>query len=273
MAELPIYDSARRPSPFIDELQQLFRYRDLLLELISRDVKVRYKRSVLGVGWTMLHPLLTVIILSIIFANLFRFSVENYPLYLLSGLLVWNLFTATTTHSMTQIIWGGGLLNRIYMPKAVFAVSSVGTGLVNIALAIIPLLLIMIATGVPLSLSLLSLPVAVMLTAVFALGISLFLSALAIYFADVLNMFEVILLIWMYATPIFYPVEIVPEQFRWIIALNPMYYYVELFRAPILTGSIASAQNYAIGTLVASITLVFGWWYFTRQADEFAYRV
>lgn len=273
MTDVPVYDSANRPSAFVDEFNQLIRYRSLLIELISRDIKTRYKRSILGVAWTMMHPLLMMAILTFVFSNIFRFQIQNYPVYLLSGLLIWNLFTTTTTHAMTQLIWGGGLLNRIYLPKAIFAVSAVGTGLINLLLALIPLFLIMIVTGTPFRLSLLMLPVAILLTAIFSLGIGLFLSALAVYFADVLNMFEIILMMWLYATPIFYPIDIIPERFLWIMNLNPMYYLIELFRAPIHTGNIASPRVFVLSFVIVIVSLVIGWWYFTRRSDEFAYRV
>lgn len=270
---MPIYDSDNRPPPFIDEFNELIRYRSLLIELISRDIKARYKRSVLGVAWTMLHPLMTMAILAFVFSQVFRFSIQNYPVYLLSGLLIWNLFTTTTTHAMAQLVWGGGLLNRIYIPKAVFAVSSVGTGLVNIFIALVPLMIIMLATGVPFSVSLLTLPVAIFLTALFSLGVGLVLSALAVYFADVLRIYEIILTMWMYATPIFYPLDILPERFRWIVTLNPMYYLVDLFRAPVTQGVIAPLSSYIYAFLAVTISLLIGWWVFSRETGEFAYRI
>ena len=273
MSKPSIFDSSDRPAPFIDELVQLFRYKDLLRELVARDIKTRYKRSVLGVTWTMLHPLLTMVILTVVFSSIFRFRADNYAIYLLSGLLIWNFFSTTILHAMTQLAWGGALLRRIYLPKAVFAVSSIGTGLVNLALAMIPLLLIMIVANTPISPALLFLPVAVVLTAMFALGMGLFLSTLAAYYTDVVRMFEILLLLWFYLTPILYPLEIVPEQFRWVVAVNPMTQYVALFRAPILEGTFAGLDVLGLATIWAVSSLVIGWWFFARQADELPYRV
>ena len=273
MTTTQIYDSARRPSPFVDELEQLFRYRSLLRELVARDIKTRYKRSALGVGWTMLNPLLTMLVLTLVFSAIFRFSVANYSVYILSGLLLWNFLATTTLHAMTQMTWGGGLLNRIYLPKAAFAVSSIGTGLVNLALALVPLLLIMVATGLPITASLLYLPIPVVLTAMFALGVGLLLSSLAVYYTDVVNMYEIVLMLWMYLTPIIYPLEILPEQFRWVVEWNPMYYLVELFRTPIYQGALPPVEYLVRGAAAAAVALAVGWWFFTRQADEFAYRV
>ena len=268
-----IYDSATRPSPFTDELVQLFRYRDLVRELVSRDIKARYKRSALGLGWTMLHPLLSMMVLTLVFSNVFRFSVDNYAVYILCGLVLWNFFSTTTTHAMTQMTWGGGLLSRIYLPKAVFAASSIGTGLVNLALALVPLLVIAVLSGVSLHWSLLVLPGAVALTAMFALGVGLLLSALGVYYTDVINMYEIILTLWMYLTPIIYPIEILPSGVRAVVELNPMYYFLELFRAPIYAGVVPPGDVWLKALLLATGMMILGWWYFTRKADEFAYRV
>jgi len=272
-SRVEIYDSAERPPPFIDEFTQLIRYRSLIVELVSRDIKTRYKRSFLGIGWTMLHPLLTMLVLTAVFSAIFRFSVPNYIVYVLSGLLLWNFFSTTTTHAMTQLAWGGSLLSRIYLPKAVFAASSIGTGLVNIALAMVPLLVIMAITQVPYSAALLFLPVAVALTAVFAFGVGLFISTQAVYYTDVVNMYEIILMLWFYLTPIIYPLSVLPPLVARFVLLNPMYTFLEMFRAPINQGTLPAAEVLALGVLWSLVSLTIGWWVFTRKADEFAYRV
>jgi ABC-type polysaccharide/polyol phosphate export permease len=224
-------------------------------------------------GWTMLHPLLSMVVLTLVFSSIFRFSVEHYAVYILSGLLLWTFLATGTTHAMTQLAWGGGLLNRIYLPKAAFAVSAIGTGLVNLGLALVPLLVIAVVSGLPLTWSLLTIPGAVLLTAMFALGVALLLSALAVYYVDVVNMYEIVLTLWMYLTPIIYPIDILPEGVRAVVELNPMYYLVELFRAPIYAGVVPGLDVWLKGLGVAAGMLLVGWWYFTRQADEIAYRV
>lgn len=271
--EAPVYDSSLRPRPFVDELVQLLRYRNLLRELISRDIKMRYKRSLLGVGWTMLHPLLTMAIMTFVFSAIFRFSIPHYPVYLLSGLLVWNFFTTSTTYAMSQLVWGGGLLNRIYLPKASFAVSAVGTAIVNLVLAVVPLLVIMLVTSAPINWTLAFLPVPIVLLAAFSLGVGLFMSSLAVYFGDALNMYEVLLTMWMYATPIFYPIDIIPARYQWVLKLNPMYHLVQLFRWPTFAAGLPPWHTVLIAVLVAGGSILIGWWFFTRKADEYAYRV
>ena len=271
--EIPIYDSARRGVPFVEEFVELIRYRDLVLQLVSRNIKMRYKRSVLGVAWTMLNPLLMMIVLAMVFSHIFRFTVENYLIYVLSGLLFWNFFAQTTNSAMSELVWGGSLLTRIYVPRAVFAASALGTGLVNLLLSIVPLMLIMLATGVPIRPAMLFLPVPILLTAAFALGLGLLLSTLAVYFTDVVEMYVIALAAWMYLTPVIYPLEIIPENLRWLFKLNPLFHLLELFRAPIYAGWLAGPKTLAAAGLVAIVSLLIGWWFFTKRADDFAYRV
>jgi ABC-type polysaccharide/polyol phosphate export permease len=268
-----IFDSARRPPAYLEELRQLFRYRNLIGELIARDIKTRYKRSLLGIAWTMLNPLLTMLVLAVIFSSIFRFSFEHYVVYLLSGLLIWQLLAQTTTYAMGQMIWGGDLLRKIYLPRTAFAVSSIGTGLVNLGLSLIPLFLIMMLTGVKLTPALLMLPVGVVLTAMFSLGIGLFLSALAVYYTDILSIYEILLMIWMYLTPIIYPVEALPQSVRRLVAFNPMSGFVELFRQPIVNGIPASLETYGWSAIAALLALIAGWMFFTHRADAIAYHV
>lgn len=268
-----MYDSARRAPAMIEELREVIRYRDLLAQLIARNLKVRYKRSVLGLAWTMLNPLAMMTILTIVFSNVFRISLEHYPVYVLSALVLWNFFAQTTMVATTELVWGGSLFQRIYVPRTTFTLSAVGTGLFNLILSLVPLILIMLVIGVPLRPVLLVLPFAILLVAMFTLGIALILSMLAVYFTDVLDIHQLVLTAWMYLTPIIYPVEIVPEQYRWLFNLNPMYHLLELFRTPIYAGTLPSLEHLGAASVSAIAVLLLGWWAFASRVDEFAYRV
>ncbi len=273
MQTIEFYDSAQRPPPMLEELREVWRYRNLLAQLIARTIKVRYKRSALGLMWTMLNPLMMMAIWSIVFSQLFRVTLEHYAVYALSALVLWNFFSQGTLTAMTELAWGNGLLQRIYVPRTIFAVSAVGTGLVNLLLALVPLAVIMLVTGVPLSPALVFLPVPILLTAMFALGVGLALSVLAVSFTDVVDIYQVALTAWLYLTPIIYPQEIVPPQLQWVFRLNPMYYLLELFRQPIYSGHLPSFEMVAIASIIALGALTFGWWFFARNADGLAYRV
>jgi ABC-2 type transport system permease protein len=271
--EVPIYDSARRVWPLIEEFKELLRYRDLLTQLIVRNIKTRYKRSVLGIVWTMLNPLLMMLVLTFVFSEVFKFSVTHYAAYALAGISLWNFFAQTTSGAMSELIWGGSLMKRIYIPRAIFAFTALGTALINLMLSLAPLFLIMIITGVPLRPTIFLLPAPILLTAMFALGVALFLSRIAAYFADVLEMYQILLTMWMYLTPIIYPKEIVPARLKWMLNLNPMYHLIEFFRAPLQEGWVPNLKMIMLATLISVLTLTFGWWFFSRKADELAYRI
>jgi ABC-type polysaccharide/polyol phosphate export permease len=269
-----IYDSAHLRHPLLEELMAVVKYRELILQFISRSLKTRYKRSFLGVVWTLLNPLLTMIVLTLVFSNMFRnFNIQYYPIYILSGLVVWNFFSFTTHSSMGDMVWSGDLLHRIYVPKSVFAISAAGTGLVNLAISLIPLILIAVVMGVPLNISLFVLPLSILLLSIFALGIGLIISTAAAFFADMLPVYDVVLTLWMYATPIIYPFEMIPESYRPIFSLNPLLHMVRLFRAPLLEGRLPSWDTWLIAASFSFLTLIIGGLVFTAKSNEYAYRV
>lgn len=268
----PIYDSAQRGSPAIEELREILRYRNLLLQMVRRDVVTRYKRSVLGIAWTMLNPLGTTLVLTIVFSEVFG-AERSYAAYVLSGLMAWLFFAQTTNACMIGLIWGSGLLHRIYMPRTIFAVSAIGTGLVNLVLSVIPLLLVTFIVGIPLTPAALLLPVAVLFLAMFSLGLGLLLSSIAVHFADVTEMYQILLTAWMYLSPVIYRAELIPEKYRWIVHINPMYYLIEYFRAFIYRGTLPGLGETLLVGGISLAALLLGWLVFARKADEFAYRV
>ena len=268
-----VYDSSRLPPPFLRELYELIRYRDLVGQLISRDIRTRYKRSLLGVGWTLLNPLLMMAVLTLVFSQLFRANITHYAVYLLSAQLVWIFLAQTTTQAMNSLTWGGALVTKIYLPRSVFAIAQVGAGLVNLALSLLPLLLITLLSGAPLTWALLWLPLPMLLIACFALGIGLLLSTLAISFPDVVEMYQVILAAWYFLTPIIYPLSALPASGRLLMNLNPAYHLVEAFRRPVYAGVGPDTVTVVAGTAVALVTLVAGWLFFTAAADEIPARV
>jgi ABC-2 type transport system permease protein len=269
---IPIYDSSRRGLPAIEELRELYRYRNLVLQMIRRNLVIRYKRSVLGIAWTMLNPLGTTLILTFVFSNVFG-GAAHYAPYVLSGLLCWSFFSQTTSDSMANLLWGEGLLRRIYVPRTVFAVSAIGTGLINLAIGLVPLLLVMLVTGMIPQACALLLPIPTLFLAMFALGVGLLISTVAVYFADMVSMYGIALTAWMYISPVIYTLDRLPPQYMWIIKLNPMYYLITLFREPIYYSQVPTLSEFLVAGAIATITLLAGWWVFTAKSDEFAYRV
>lgn len=270
---LSVYDSARRPPAIVEELIQIVRYRSLVRQLVRRDIVTRYKRSVLGLAWTMLNPLGIMLVLLLAFSKVFGAG-QSYAVYLLTGLVAWNFFSQTTTFVATQFVWGGVLLSRIYVPRAAFAVSAIGAGLVNLVLSLVPLAVVMAVTGTRLHTPVVLLPVAIGLLALFAFGVGLLLSTLAVYFSDVVEMYQVAVLAWLYLTPIIYPEQIVPASYRWwMFHLNPMYHFIKLTRLALLYGQWPSVRAVGAAAAIAVGAAALGWVVFTSRADDLAYRV
>jgi ABC-type polysaccharide/polyol phosphate export permease len=272
-ASKPVYDSATYRVSAISELQELGKYRYLLGQLIRRDILTRYKRSVLGVAWTMLNPLGTMLILTFVFSNFFKSTVPHFPVYILSGLLVWNFFSQGTNAAISGLVWGGSLLKRIYIPSTVFGVSAIGTALVNLVLSLFPLVIVMLIDSAPFYLSLLFLPVAILLLTAFTLGFGLFISSLAVFFPDVAEMYQVLLTAWMYLTPIIYPESLISAKWMPFYTINPMYWMVKMFRLPIFEGRMPTWQEFIPALAWSAGMLLLGWIYFTSKTEEYAYRV
>lgn len=268
-----IYDSSRSRPAIIKEAIELYRYRELLWQLVHRDLTVRYKRSTLGFIWTMLNPLLMMLVLTIVFSNLFRFEIARYPVYLLSGMLLYGFFQWGTSQAIHNLTWGGGLMSKIYLPKSIFVATASFVSLVNLLWALIPLAIIMIVNHNSFSFALLFLPVAISLTFIFALGIGLFVGTLAVFFADINDIYSIALTILTYLTPLFYPISVVPKKYISLIYMNPMYYFVEIFRQPIHSGVLPDGALVLRAVLIAIGAFFAGWWFFTKKSDEFAYRI
>jgi ABC-2 type transport system permease protein/lipopolysaccharide transport system permease protein len=251
------------------ELHDITRSAHLLRNLVHRDITIRYKRSVLGFFWTMLHPLLLALILMMVFSSVFRFAVPRYELYVLAALLPWNFFAQTTVGSMASLAWNGSLMKRVRVPKSIFTLSTVLAGLVNLALAYIPLVLIMLLRGAPIRPSIAFLPVSLLILALFTYGVSLLLTALAVYFVDVREMYNVALTALMYFTPVIYPIEVVPERFRRVFELNPLMYFIEIVRAPVHDGVLPSVHALVITSSCALAACVVGWLVFRRLSRGF----
>ena len=265
-----LVNSADEKLSVINEIRDLAAHRNLLWNLVRRDLTVRYKRSMIGFFWTMLNPLLLMIILTVVFSTIFRFEgIENYPTYFLSTYLVFGFFAQTTNQSMASLSWNGALMKRVRVPKSIFAVSTTLSGLVNLCLAYIPLFLIMMVTGAPICLTVLYLPFSFLLIAMFTLGVSLLMSAMAVYFEDVQHMYHVATFGLMYMTPIIYPISIVPFRWLWVIRANPLTHLVKLARDPVYGCTLPGAHVILASSAAAVIALVLGWVVFHKLARGF----
>jgi ABC-type polysaccharide/polyol phosphate export permease len=267
------YDSAAGGNPVFAELAELARSRELLRLMVVHGIRARYKKSALGVVWTLLGPLLTVAVLSFAFSEVFRKSTPNYALFVLTGLVFWNFFSQTTTASLATFAWGGGLLKKVYIPRTAYAIAAVGAGLVNLLITLIPIAVLAIATRHPLNETVLFLPVAMLVTVAFVLGTSLLMSTLVAFFTDVAHVYQIAMQLMFYLTPVMYPKSALPPHLEKYLVLNPLNDLIELFRAPLYDGALPDTMTIGASFAWAVGTLGLGWWTFTRNADELVYRI
>ncbi len=260
---------AGQKTKFLQEWREILQSGHLLSNLVHRDLTVRYKRSVFGALWTLLHPLIMVVILVIVFSHLFRFDVQYYEVYLLSALLPWTFFSQTVITAMAATAWNGPLMKRVRVPKSIFALTTTISGLVNLAISYVPLIVVMLVRDAPFRKTILFLPVSLLILAVFTFGLALLLSTISIYFVDVREMFTVAVMALMYLTPIIYPMKIIPERWQPIIHANPMYYLIELVRIPIHAGIMPSLKLVSICVALALTSVLIGWMAFRRLSSGF----
>jgi ABC-type polysaccharide/polyol phosphate export permease len=256
---------------FQQKTADLTRYRELLWNLVSRDIKVRYKRSVLGLFWTVLQPVLMTLVFTIVFSSGFRNPAANAPLYFISGYTLWNFFAQTTTQSMMALRSHGALMKHVALPKSVFVVSTLVTSLVTLVFSLIPLFALILLSSHPITPVLLLLPVPILLTSLFTLGVALVLAPLALFFDDLNHFFQVMLTMWFFLTPVVYFITVIPPEYQFLIQLNPMAWMLELFRAPVYYGVLPDLTTLLAGTVAALTALALGWWSFMRFANRFVY--
>lgn len=264
-----VYDSDARRLEWIEEAVQLWRYRHLVLEIVGRDIKVRYKRSVLGVAWTMLSPLLNMLAMTWVFSLVLRMDVQNFPVYFLTGSIFWAFFGGATSHAASLTIDAMEITRRVYLPRSVFVVAAVGVALVNLVLALVPLFLIVLFTGHPVHASWLFVPVSIVIGALFTTGVGLVVFTMASRFVDVKETYLVLVQAWFFLTPIVYTPAIVPERYRFIVRYNPMTYLVEVFRAPLYNGWLPGPNTLAFAALAAVSSLVIGWLFYASRIEDY----
>ncbi len=258
---------------FKKNLNDFFRYRYLLYNLISRDFKLKYRRSVLGVAWSVLNPLLMCAVMVIIFGTLLGgrgSGIENFPVYLVIGQLMFAFFRDSTTMAMSSVMDNAMLLRKVYIPKYVFPLEKICFGLVNYLFSFVALLIIMIITRTPLHATVILAIYPIITLFVFSLGVGLVLSTLVVFFRDVIHLWEVFTTVLMYFSAIFYA----PEQFgnpllESAIKCNPIYWYITSFRTAVLNGEVLSFNMVAICGLCALLMLGIGVWVFKKNQDKF----
>jgi lipopolysaccharide transport system permease protein len=253
-------------------LHEIWEYRELLFFFVWRDIKVRYKQTVLGVSWAVIHPLITMVIFSIIFGRLAKFSTGDipYPIFSYAGLLPWQLFSRTISDATSSLISNQNMVTKVYFPRIILPVSTSLSGLVDFAIAMIVFFGLMIYFHIPFSVRLLLLPLLIAVVIVIAMATSLWLSALAVRYRDIKFVTPFLTQIWFYATPVIYPTDMISEQWRWIFNLNPMTAVVEGFRW-VLYGQIPSDSPFLfLSICIVILVFITGLIFFQRMEYTFA---
>ncbi len=250
-------------------LKTLYQYKYLIYVLVLRDIKKKYRRSILGVLWSMLNPLLMMVITAMVFSTLFRFDVPNYILYLLIGQVMFTFFSEATNFAMGSILDNASLIKKVYVPKYLFPLARVLSSCVNLLFTLPAVLLMMIYTGVLPTWRILSLLVPILLLLVFCLGIGLLLSACVVYFRDMFYLYGVLLTALSYATPIFYPEKIIPPEYTGLLTYNPLTYFLHAFREVVYLGGLPQMETLAPCLLMAGAALVIGILVFRRAQHHF----
>lgn len=245
------------------------KYRSLLEELISRDVKIKYKHSMLGVLWTLLNPLLMMTVLSIVFSNLFRFDIENFPLYILSGQVIFNFFNDATTNAMSAIVGNAALIKKVYVPKYMFVLSRVFSSLINLMASFAALIIVMLVMRAELHWTVLLAFVPITLAVFMSLGIGLILSAITVKFRDVMHLYSVLMTVLLYLTPVIYPMSILTEGLYDVVMSNPLTVVIVMFRDLMLYNTMFSIETLGLAIFQTVIFMAIGIWVFYKKQDEF----
>lgn len=245
------------------------RYRFLIRQLIGRDFKTKYKRSVLGVLWSFLNPLLTMTVQYIVFSTVFKTDIPNFPLYLLTGIVCFNFFNESCTMSLSSIVGNASLITKVYVPKYIYPVSRTLSSGINLLLSLIPLFAVALLTGAPVRPTLLLLPFGLICLLALSLGIGMFLATSMVFFRDTQFLWGVVSMLWMYATPIFYPESIIGEQFILLFKCNPLYHIIRFIRIILMDGVSPEPKAYALCLIASLVPLLIGAVVFKKNQDKF----
>ena len=241
----------------------------ILYSLVSKDFKLKYRRSVLGILWSVLNPLLMMMVFTAVFSTMFRFNIADYPIYFILGNTLFTLMSDSTSSAMHSIIDSAALIKKIRIDKIVFPVEKVLFQLVNFAVSLVAVAIVMIYFRIMPTLDLLLLPFLVLCVVLFSIGLGLLLAALAVFFRDICHLWGVVLTAWTYATPIFYPVDQVPVWMQQVMQYNPMYHYITYFRDIALWGNTPSLTESALCFGGALAVFIAGLLVFKKAQNKF----
>jgi lipopolysaccharide transport system permease protein len=249
---------------------EIYRFRYFLRNMVARDLKVRYKGSILGFLWSLMNPLLMMLVFYLVFTYAFRINIPHYPVFLLCGLVPWNFFAISISNATGSIIGQPGLVKKVAFPRAILPIASILANLVHFGIGLLILFALMVIFRVKVGYLALGLPVLILIQVVFVLGFSLILSSLNVFYRDVQQILEVLILIWFYLTPIFYTLSMIPQRFRHFYLLNPIAGLVTMYRAILFENQMPSYKVFLSALIVSLLTFLVGALVFRRYQFRFA---
>ncbi|MCD8337438.1 MAG: ABC transporter permease [Lachnospiraceae bacterium] len=251
-------------------IKTFFKYRDLIIELVSRDLKLKYRRSFLGYAWTILQPLMMMMVWVIVFSNILGKNIENYPVFLLSGRMMYDFLSQSTTGAMKSVTGNSALIRKVNVPKYIFTLARVTSCMVDMVLSFGALFIVMAVTGAKFYWTLVLIPLVVIQIYIFCCGLGFFLAQFNVFFRDTEHIYGAILRALLYMTPILYEITRLPENLQiFIKVFNPLYYYVGQFRDIVYYGNIPGPRIFWGGWVIAFLMLAIGVWSFQRSKDRF----
>lgn len=251
-------------------IKNAWKYRDLLKQLVIRDVKLKYRRSFLGYVWSVLNPLLIMVVMAIVFSTMFRRNIENFPVYLFTGQIMFNYMNTSTHQAIFSITGNATLLKKTYVPKYIFTLAKITSGLVDFCFSLGALLIVILFTGAKITPYFLLIPFVAVQLYVFCLGLGMFLAQANVFFRDIQYIYNAVTTAWLYLTPIFYPIDLLPDKVMWMVKhLNPMYFYIGQFRDLVYSGVLPGPQIMFAGCVTAVLMLLIGTKFFLKTQKNF----
>lgn len=252
---------------------EIYRYRELIWALALKELKIRYKRSVLGFMWALLNPMLLMLVLTVVFSTIMGGGIKHYAIFLLSVLLPWTFFSQSLSYAAESIVGNGDLIKKVRVPKLIFPVAAVVSNMINFLLSIIPLILIVLVMRHPFYATWLYLPVPLLALTIFTLGATFFFAAANVYYRDVAHILQIVLQVWFYLTPIIYDIKMFPAKYQWVFKLNPVIFVMNGFRLSVYYGMLPALESIVASFVCAFISLAIGFALFRKYQDEFVFYV
>lgn len=253
---------------YMQIIREIYGYKELLFELVKRDLKKKYRRSSLGIIWSLLNPLLFMAITTIIFSTMFKNQIKDFPIYFLIGQVVYAFFAESTGLAQTGLIENGSLIKKVYTPKYIFPLSKICFSLVNMSFSLIAILIICVFSGYSLPLTSVLFFIPILFVFVFSIGVGLLLSSLSVFYRDLLHIYGILLSLLSFFSATFYPIEIIPANYRIIVEFNPIYVFINYFRTLVLDGQLPDLKLNLLAIVYCLISVLLGYKVFKKNENK-----